>query len=54
METYSKRLPPNTVTAYNLWWDGSGLYFDTAEAFDYIQIQAGGTSTMGYDYPCAV
>ncbi len=45
---------PNTVTAYYLWWDGNGVYFDTAEAFDHIQIQPEGATTMGYDYLCAV
>lgn len=44
----------NALNAYYLFRDEDGVYFETAKAFDHIQIQPEGAATTGDDYPCAV
>lgn len=44
----------NALTAYYLFQDEDGVYFETAKAFDHIQIQSEGAAATGDEYPCAV
>lgn len=44
----------NALTAYYLFRDEDGVYFDTAKAFDHIRIQPEGAMATGDEYPCAV
>lgn len=44
----------NALTAYYLFRDEDGVYFEPAKAFDTIQIQPEGAAVTGEDYPCAV
>lgn len=45
---------PNALNAYYLYRDENGVYFDTAKAFNHIQIQPEGAVITGVDYPCEV
>lgn len=44
----------NALTAYYLFRIEDGVYFETANAFDHIQIQPEGAAATGNEYPCAV
>ena len=44
----------NALNVYYLFRDEDGVYFETAKAFDTIQIQPEGAAVTGEDYPCAV
>ena len=44
----------NALTACYLFRDEDGVYFETANPFDHIQIQPEGAAATGDDYSCAV
>lgn len=43
----------NSITAYYIYHDETGIYFDTGTSFDTVQITDGCT-VKGIDYPCSV